>query len=458
LCQRARVASHTSVACAPNICNIYYIATVNRREYLRAIGGLGLAAATLRPSVAAQSADRALARTTDFAALGRPIDGKPLVYLDSAATTLRPAAVIDTISDFYRYNNANPSPTMHALARRAADRYTEARTTVARFINAAPDEIVWVRGTTEAINLAAASCGVNLREGDEILVSADEHYSNLLPWRTVAQRTGTIVKTFDVDDDGRFKLDDLKKRLSPGTRMVAVTHVSNVVGLVNPVAEVAAIAHKAGALVLVDGAQSVPHTAVDVRALDCDFFAFSSHKMLGPMGVGVLWARRTLLDRLPPYQTGSNMAHNVDASSAELEHGAQKFQAGTLNVSGPVGLAAAVRYLDTLGAQAIAAHDQALVRHGLARLRETKGLRLLGPADERHRVPVFSFTLTGRTVPELVAALDREGIAIRGGDLAARPLLRRLAGIDAAARASAYLYNSTNDLDRLADVLKSLTR
>ena len=431
---------------------------VSRRECLQTIGGWGLAAGALPSSGVEQPPHDSLARAADFAALGRPVEGRPLVYLDSAATTLRPAAVIDAVSDFYRFDNANPSPTMHTLARRAADRYAAARTTVARFINAAPDEIVWVRGTTEAINLAAASFGLDLRAGDEIIVSVAEHYSNLLPWRTVAARTGAVIKTFDVDGEGRFNLDDLKQRVSPRTRMVAVTHVSNVIGLVNPVAEVAAIAHKAGALVLVDGAQSVPHVAVDVRALDCDFFAFSSHKMLGPMGVGVLWAKRALLDRLPPYQTGSNMAHNVEGTSAEIEHGAQKFQAGTPNVSGPVGLAAAVRYLDTLGAPAIAAHDQLLVRHGLTRLREIKGLRLLGPADERHRVPVFSFTVTGRTVPELVAALDREGIAIRGGDLAALPLLRRLAGIDAAARASAYLYNSTSDLDRLADVLKSLTR
>jgi cysteine desulfurase/selenocysteine lyase len=431
---------------------------VNRRECLRAIGSLGLAAGTVRPSAVGQSANGSLARTADFAALGRPIDGKRLVYLDSAATTLRPAAVIDTLSDFYRFDNANPSSSMHTLARRAADQYAGARATVARFINASPDEIVWVRGTTEAINLAAASWSHDLRVGDEIIVSAAEHYSNLLPWRTVAERTGAVVKTFDVDGEGRFRLDDLKQKVSPRTRMVAVTHVSNVVGVVNPVAEVAAIAHKAGALVLVDGAQSVPHTAVDVGALDCDFFAFSSHKMLGPMGVGVLWAKRALLDRLPPYQTGSNMAHHVDASSAEFEHGVQKFQAGTPNVSGPVGLAAAVRYLDAIGPPAIAAHDQALVRHGLARLREVNGLHLLGPADDRHRVPVFSFTVAGQTVPGLVAALDREGIAIRGGDLAAQPLLRRLAGVDAAARASAYLYNSTSDLDRLADVLKSLTR
>jgi cysteine desulfurase/selenocysteine lyase len=347
---------------------------------------------------------------------------------------------------------------MHALARRAAERYGDARATVARFINGAPDEIVWVRGTTEAINLAAASWGVALRAGDEIVVSAAEHYSNLLPWRAVARRTGAVVKTFDVDDEGRFRLDDLQRQISSRTRMVAVTHVSNVLGLVNPVTDVAAIAHKAGALVLVDGAQSAPHTAIDVQALGCDFFAFSSHKLLGPMGVGVLWVKASLLDALPPYQSGSNMAHNVDAASEELEHGGQKFQAGTPNVSGPVGLAAAVRYLQGLGAQAVEAHDRALVQHGMARLRAVKGLRLLGTTDTRHRVPVFSFTVEGRLVPELVAALDREGIAIRGGDLAALPLLRRLAGVDTAARASAYLYNTTDDLDRMADVLKSPAR
>jgi cysteine desulfurase/selenocysteine lyase len=229
-----------------------------------------------------------------------------------------------------------------------------------------------------------------------------------------------------------------------------------VLGLVNPVAAVAAIAHRAGAVVLVDGAQSVPHTAIDVKALGCDFFAFSSHKLFGPMGVGVLWMKPSLLESLPPYQTGSNMAHNVDSASAELEHGAQKFHAGTPNVSGPVGLAAAVRYLDAIGGQTVKAHDELLVRHGLSRFREIKGLRLLGPTSEQQRVPVFSFTLAGRSVPELVTALDREGIAIRGGDLAALPLLRRLAGVDAAARASAYLYNSPSDLDHLADVLKSL--
>lgn len=418
--------------------------------------GTPASGARLAAGAAPKPPNGPLARIADFASLAETVNGRPLVYLDSAATTLRPSAVIDAIGEFYRRDNANPSPSMHALARRAAERYADARTAVARFINAAPDEIVWVRGTTEAINLAAASWGAGLRAGDEIVVSVAEHYSNLLPWRAIAERAGAAVRTFDVDDEGRFRLDDLQRQMSSRTRMVAVTHVSNVLGLVNPVAEVAGIAHKAGALVFVDGAQSAPHTAIDVRTLGCDFFAFSSHKLLGPMGVGVLWVK-SLLDTLPPYQTGSNMAHHVDATSAELEHGAQKFQAGTPNVSGPVGLAAAVRYLQDLGAKAIEAHDRALVEHGIARLREIKGLRLLGTSDARHRVPVFSFTVAGRAVPDLVAALDREGIAVRGGDLAALPLLRRLAGVDTAARASAYLYNTTEDLDRLADVLKSLS-
>ena len=436
-----------------------YMFQGTRRDWLRVAGAW--AAATAWPSGAGAPQSRSgdpLVRRADFASLGQPINGRPLVYLDSAATTLRPAAVIDAIGDFDRYDNANPSPTMHALARRAAERYRDARSTVARFIKAAPEEIIWTRGTTEAINLAAASWGQTLRAGDEILVSIAEHYSNLLPWRAIARRTGAIVRTFDVDAEGRLTLDDLQRQISPRTRMVAVTHVSNVLGLVNPVADVAAIAHKAGAVVLVDGAQSVPHIPIDVRALGCDFFAFSSHKLFGPMGVGVLWMKPSLVASLPPWQTGSNMAHNVDATSEELEHGPQKFQAGTPNVSGPVGLAAAVRYLEALGAPAIDAHDRALVQHGLARLRSIKGLRLLGPADDRHRVPVFSFTIAGQRVPDVVAALDREGIAIRGGDLAALPLLRRLAGVDAAARISAYLYNTADDLDRAGDVLKSLAR
>ncbi len=397
------------------------------------------------------------AYAANFPALAQRVNGRNLAYLDSAATTLRPAAVVDAIADFYRTSNANPSGTMHTLARRSARQYAEARETVARFLSAAPEELVWVRGTTEAINLVASSFGSRLQPGDEVLISVAEHYSNLLPWRAATARAGARLRVFDVDDEGRFRMDDLERQLSPRTKLVAITHVSNVVGVVNPVKEVVKLAKHVGAAVLVDGAQSIPHLTIDVPSIGCDFFAWSSHKVLGPMGTGVLWARRDRLEEMPPYQTGSNMAHNVDVESAEWEHGGLKFQAGTPDVSGPIGLAAAVRFITSLGPGAIAAHDRILVDHALNRMRDVRGLKLLGPATARDRMPVFSFTMANRKVPEIVAAMDQEGIAIRGGDLAALPLLRRL-GTDAAARASCYIYNTTDDIDRFADVLVTLAR
>jgi cysteine desulfurase/selenocysteine lyase len=291
------------------------------------------------------------------------------------------------------------------------------------------------------------------KPGDEILLTIAEHYSNLLPWREAAARTGAVVRTVDVDDEGRLRLDDLDRKLSSRTRIVAVSHVSNVLGAINPIAEVCARARHAGARVLVDAAQSVPHIPVDVRALGCDFLAFSSHKMLGPMGIGVLWARRERLDEMTPYQTGSNMAHDVEADSAAYEHGALKFGAGTPNVSGPVGLAAAIGYLDDVGRATIRDHEQRLTTHALERLSAIRGLRVLGPRNAVDRLPVFTFALDGRTPADIVRALDAEGIAIRGGDMAALPLLHRL-GIRAAARASCYLYTTAAEIDRLADVLE----
>ena len=394
----------------------------------------------------------------DFPALGQSINGRPLVYLDSAATTLRPSAVIQAVAEFYAGDNANPSASLHTLARRAHDKYLDARRVVASFINARdPDEIVWVRGTTEGINLVAATWGLaNLRAGDEIILTIAEHYSNLLPWRIAAERSGAKTIFVDVDDAGRVRLDDLERKLSRRTRLVAVSHVSNVLGYVNPVAEICARAHAAGARVLIDAAQSVPHVPVDVQALDCDFLAFSSHKMAGPMGVGVLWARRELLEAMPPYQSGSNMAHDVDLESASYEHAALKFGAGTPNVAGPVGLAAAVGYLTGVGRDAIRKHERALTEHALARLDGIRGLRVLGPTTAVDRVPVFSFSLEGWKASDLVRELDGLGIAIRGGDLAALPLLKRL-GLTAAARASCYLYTTTDEIDRLAATLERLS-
>ncbi len=398
-----------------------------------------------------------------FPALAQRVNGHPLVFLDSAATTLRPNAVIDAIAEFYRRDNANPSATLHTLARRSNDHYEGARRTVAELIHARdPSEVVFTRGTTEAINLVAAAWGTaNLRSGDEILLGVAEHASNLVPWQLAARRTGASLRFFDITDEGQPRLEDFDARLASRPKLVAFAHVSNVLGLVNPAKEMCARARRAGAVVVIDAAQSVPHFPVDVQDLDCDFLAFSAHKMLGPMGVGVLWGRRELLDAMPPYQGGSNMAHEVETDPAHLDahlaEGALKFGAGTPNVSGPVGLAAAIRFLGEIGHQALWNHEQAIIRHALARLAEVPGLRLLGRSVPEQRISVFSFTLDGKSGPEIARAVDARGVALRGGDLASFPLLQRL-GTTTAARASAYLYTTTADIDRLGEALERLVR
>ncbi len=395
----------------------------------------------------------------DFPVLHREVNGRPLVYLDSAATTQRPAAVIDAILEFYRADNANPGATLHALARRAYERYEDARRAVADFINAAqPEEIVWTRGSTEGINLVAAAWARPiLRPGDELLLTIAEHASNLLPWRLVAEQTGAVIRYVDVDDDGRIELDDLNHKLSERTRLVAFSHVSNVAGYINPAAEITARAHSAGARVLIDAAQSAPHVALDVQALGCDFLVYSGHKMLGPMGAGVLFGRRELLEQMPPYQAGSNMAHGIDLGSQEYEHGSRKFGAGTPNVPGAVGVAAAVRYLRSHDRASIVRHEARLTHYALARLLEVPGLRLLGPMQAAQRVPVFSFALPNHLPQAILRYLDTQGIAVRAGDLAALPLLKRF-GVSAAVLASCYLYTQIADIDRLARALHDLTR
>lgn len=394
----------------------------------------------------------------DFPALEQTVNGHPLTYLDSAATTQRPARVLAALQDYYRHDNANPGRALHTLARRAHERYESARRTLADFIHAPdPDEVVWVRGTTEGINLVASAWGrPRLQPGDEILLTVGEHASNLLPWRLVAQRTGAGVRYVDVDDEGRVRLEDLERQLSARTRLLCFSHVSNVAGYINPAAELCALAHRAGARVLIDAAQSAPHIALDVQALGCDFLVFSSHKMLGPMGAGVLWARRERLEEMETYQAGSNMAHHVDLASEEVEHGARKFGAGTPNVSGAVALAAAVDYLRTQDRSAIEQHERGLTQYGIDRLSRIDGLRVLGPRSALHRLPVFSFVVAGHTPDEILRHLDARGIAVRAGDFAALPLLKRL-GVKQAVRASCYLYTETGDLDRLASALSDLT-
>jgi cysteine desulfurase/selenocysteine lyase len=393
-----------------------------------------------------------------FPALDQRVNGHQLTYLDSAATTLRPQSVIDSVTHYYRTDNANPSR-VHTLASRAADRLSAARQTVAGFVRASdPAEIIFTRGTTEGINLVAATWGAaNVRSGDEILVTIAEHASNLMPWVRLARQAGAHLRVLDVDDEGRLPVEAFRKLLSARTRVVAFSHVSNVLGYVNPAAEIAKLAKTAGACVVIDGAQGAPHCAIDVRELGCDFYVFSGHKMLGPMGTGVVWGRRELLESMPPYHVGSNMAHAVEFVGAELEHGAQKFQAGTPDVAGPVGLAAAVEFFEAAGRQQRQRHEDDLVQHGLSRLAAIPGLRLIGPRTADNRVPVFTFTIEDLPAAAVARALDGEGIAVRAGDLAALPLLRRF-GTTEAVRASAYVYSTRSDLDRLADVLLAIAK
>jgi cysteine desulfurase/selenocysteine lyase len=380
------------------------------------------------------------------------MNGHPIAYLDSAATTQRPRAVLDALNAFYLHENANPSMTLHALARRSAALYGEARTTVAQFLNAnGPGEIVFTRGTTEAINLVAASWGsANLSRGDEIVITVSDHYSSLVPWQLAARRSGATLRIWDVGDNGRLRLDQLDTLLSKRTKIVIFPHVSNVLGAINPAKEICDMAHRVGAVVLVDAAQSVPHFSVNVREIGCDFLALSGHKMCGPMGIGALWARRDLLDAMPPFQAGSNMTHEVELESVPTRFAEDglKFEAGTPNVQGAVGLAAAIRFLESLGRKELWTREQELTEYVLTNLEKIKGVRILGPMRASERISVFSFVVENRKPLDIATSLDRLGVAIRAGDLASLPALKRF-GVTAAARASCYVYTSNEDIDRL---------
>lgn len=427
----------------------------SRREFLSACGVLAAASH-------GQAMERQVTSRTPwpsaFPALDQKIDGRPLTYLDSAATTLRPQSVIDALVEYYSTDNANPAK-VHRLAARAADRLHQARSTVARFVAANdPLEIIFVRGTTEGMNLVASTwAAANLKRGDEIVISVAEHYSNLLPWRRAASQTGAVVRVADVDDEGRLTPERLQAVLSSRTKLVTFSHVSNVLGYVNPARALTAAAKQAGAAVVIDGAQGAPHVEVDVQDIGCDFYVFSGHKMLGPMGTGVIWGRRDLLDALPPYHMGSNMAHDVTADGARLEHGALKFQAGTPDVAGPAGLSAAVAFFEKAGRAALQHHDEMITTYGLSRLRDVPGLRLIGPTSPQQRVPVFTFTLRDNAAGAVAANLDAHGIAVRAGDMAALPLLRRF-GTTEAVRASAYVYTTRRDIDHLVATLQRLVR
>lgn len=390
----------------------------------------------------------------DFPILAETVNGKPLVYLDNAASTQKPTAVIDAVAEHYRHNNANVHRGIHELSNRASDAYDGARTRVAKLFGIADEaELIWTRGTTESLNLIAYSWGfANLRPGDEILLSELEHHSNLVPWQLVAQRTGAKLRFLRIDEQGRLDLEPLDQVLTERTKLVSISHVSNALGTVNPVKEIAAKAHAVGALMVVDGAQSAPHLPVDVPALGCDFYAFSGHKMCGPTGIGGLWARREVLEAMPPFHGGGDMIEWVDLDSSTYAALPHKFEAGTPNIAGAVGLAAAADYLAGIGRDAILAHERSLIAYAVERMGEIPDLRILGPRDLSERSGVVSFTLADVHPHDLATILDSEGVAIRAGHHCCQPLMKCL-GVGSTARASFYLYNTPAEVDALVDAL-----
>jgi cysteine desulfurase / selenocysteine lyase len=380
----------------------------------------------------------------------RQINGRPLAFLDSAASSQKPRRVIDCLDDYYQRYNANVHRGVYTLSEEATFAYERARGKIARFIGAAgPREIVFTRNTTEAINLVARAWGdANVRAGDRILLSTMEHHSNLVPWQMLAQRTGAQLDFLRIDGEGRLVLDDLDTLLTERTRLVAITHQSNVLGTINPVREIAARAHAAGALVLVDAAQSVPHMPVDVHNLGADFLAFSGHKMCGPTGIGALWAQRKILDAMPPFMGGGSMIKTVTLYETTYADVPARFEAGTPAIGEAVALGEAVDFLSGLGMGKIYAHEQQLVGYALERLSEVEGLRIYGPLSVAGRGAALSFTLTGIHPHDLAALLDREGIAVRAGHHCCQPL-HALLDVPATTRASFYLYNIPEEVDRL---------
>jgi cysteine desulfurase/selenocysteine lyase len=391
----------------------------------------------------------------DFPILRQLIHGKRLVYLDNAATTQKPQAVIDRLTRFYGSENANVHRGVHLLSQRATDGYEAARKTVCRFLNAAsPQEIVFVRGTTEAINLVAHSYGrTHVGTGDEIVLTAMEHHSNIVPWQMLCEEKGARLRVVPITDQGELRLDEYERALSERTRMVAVVHVSNALGTINPVQEMARLAHARGIPILVDGAQAVAHMAVDVQALGCDFYAFSGHKIFGPTGVGVLYGKAALLEAMPPYQGGGDMISSVTFDRTLYNVLPYKFEAGTPDVAGAVGLGTALEYVASIGLDRIAAHEQDLLAYGTEALGAIAGLRMTGTA--REKADILAFVLDGVHPHDVGTILDREGVAIRTGHHCCQPLMDRL-GVPATARASLALYNTREDIDVLAAALRKV--
>ncbi|MDO3408829.1 cysteine desulfurase [Saccharibacillus sp. CPCC 101409] len=387
-----------------------------------------------------------------FPILDQEVNGHPLVYLDSAATSQKPRAVLDAVRHYYEWDNSNVHRGVHTLGSRATDAYEGAREKVAKFIGAArPEEIVFNRGTTVGLNLVAASYGnANVKEGDEIVITPIEHHSNLIPWQQLAKRTGATLKYIEPNPDGTIDVEAAGKVITDRTKIVAIAYVSNVMGVVHPVKEIGALAHKHGAIIVVDGAQSTPHMKIDVQDLDCDFYAFSGHKMCAPTGIGVLYGKKALLENMEPVEFGGEMIDDVGLYDSTWKELPWRFEGGTPIIAGAVGLGAAIDFLTELGMDNVAEHEHRLAMYAMRRIGEIEGLQVFGPQERK--VGIVTFNLDEVHPHDVATVLDSYGVAIRAGHHCCQPLMRWL-NVSSTARASFYLYNNEQDIDRLIDAL-----
>ncbi|AOH56976.1 cysteine desulfurase [Peribacillus muralis] len=389
-----------------------------------------------------------------FPILDQEVNGQPLVYLDSAATSQKPAAVIEAIEQYYRGYNSNVHRGVHTLGTKATDAYEGAREKVRKFINASStEEIIFTRGTTTSLNTVARSYGgANVREGDEIVISYMEHHSNIIPWQQLAKEKGAVLKYLPLQEDGTISLDDVRATITDATKIVSIMQVSNVLGVINPVKEIAKIAHEHGAIMVVDGAQSTPHLKVDVRDLDCDFFAFSGHKMVGPTGIGVLYGKKELLEKMEPVEFGGEMIDFVGLHESTWKELPWKFEGGTPIITGAIGLGAAIDFLEEIGLDHIERHEHKLAAYAIEKMSAVEGLTIYGPKDAEKRAGVVTFNIDDVHPHDVATVLDADGIAVRAGHHCAQPLMKWL-DVSSTARASFYLYNTEEDIDKLVSGL-----
>jgi cysteine desulfurase/selenocysteine lyase len=390
---------------------------------------------------------------SDFPILSREVNGKPLVYLDNGASSQKPKQVIDVISHYYEHENSNIHRGIHTLSQEATNAYEESRRILQAFINAEHEhEVIFTSGTTDSINLVASSFGKKfLEKGDEIIISTMEHHSNIVPWQMICEEKGAILKVVPINDKGEFLMEEFEQLLSEKTKLVAVSHVSNTLGTINPVKEIIEKTHQNGALILIDGAQAVPHTKVDVQELDCDFYVFSGHKMFGPTGVGILYGKESILNDLPPYQGGGDMIKTVTFEKTTYNCLPHKLEAGTPNISGGIGLAAAVKYMNTIGIDKIEAYEHELLTYATQQIKQIEGVRIIGEADKK--ASVLSFLVDGTHPSDIGMIIDKLGIAIRTGHHCTEPLMNRF-GIPGTARASFAFYNTKEEIDIFITALK----